>query len=120
VPAIDRQQIGRVGEDAAVATLEAAGFTILLRNYRCRAGELDIVAQRAALLVIAEVRRRSREDYGGAAASITPLKQRRIVLAARHLLMRRRSLGQLAVRFDVLLPHENGEVEWITAAFDAT
>ncbi len=116
---MDRQQIGRAGETAAAATLETAGFTILLRNYRCRAGELDIVARRDALLVIAEVRCRSREDFGGAAASVTSHKQHRIVLAARHLLMRQRALARLAVRFDVLVPRDHGEVEWIKAAFEA-
>jgi putative endonuclease len=116
---MDRQQIGRAAEDRAAAVLQAAGFEILLRNYRCRAGELDIVARKAALLVIAEVRCRSRDDYGGAAASVTVRKQLRIVRASRHLLARHRALAQLPVRFDVLVPRADGEVDWIRAAFAA-
>lgn len=116
--AAHRQQTGRAGEDSAAAALEAAGFTILLRNYRCRAGELDLVARRGTLLVIAEVRCRAREDYGGAAASVTYRKQRRIVRASRHLLTRHRALALLPVRFDVLVPRAGGAVEWIEAAFE--
>jgi putative endonuclease len=115
----DRQQIGRHGEDQAVAALQAAGFDILLRNYRCRSGELDIVARTESLLVIAEVRCRSRSDYGGAAASVTWRKQQRIVRASRHLLMMHPALARLPVRFDVLVPHPGGGIEWLRAAFAA-
>ena len=118
---MDRQQIGRTAEDQAAAALQAAGFAILLRNYRCRAGELDIVARNASLLVIAEVRCRSRSDYGGAAASITARKQQRIVRASRHLLMRHRALAQLPVRFDVLVVKGSGSVvEWLPGAFTSS
>jgi putative endonuclease len=118
---MDRQQIGREAEDRAAGALQAAGFDILLRNYRCRAGELDIVARRDSLLVIAEVRCRSRTDYGGGAASVTFRKQQRIVRASRHLLARHRALAQLPVRFDVLVvAGSGGEVEWLRAAFNAS
>jgi putative endonuclease len=116
---VDRQQIGHAAEDRAAAVLQAAGYAILLRNYRCRAGELDIVARNASLLVIAEVRCRSRADFGGAAASVTTRKQARIVRASRHLLARHAALARLPVRFDVLAPRADGEVEWLKAAFAA-
>jgi putative endonuclease len=100
---------------------EDAGFTVLERNFRCRAGELDIVARRDEVLVIAEVRLRSNVDFGGAAASITAEKRNRIVRAARFLLRTRPSLAELAVRFDiVLLSEADGEIEWVEAAFDAS
>jgi putative endonuclease len=86
---VDRQSLGLEAETRAVQLFEQAGFTVLSRNFRCRAGELDIIAQRGEMLVIAEVRLRSDAEYGGAAASITPAKRKRIIRAARYLLRRR-------------------------------
>ncbi len=120
MPESERMRRGRTAEARAAQVLAAAGFELLAQNYRCRMGELDLVAQRGPLLVIAEVRQRSRRDFGGAAASITVAKRRRIVRAARHLLRRRPALSRLAVRFDALLiDGSEGAVEWIEAAFDA-
>ena len=83
-------------------------------------GELDIVARHGGVLVVAEVRLRSNIGYGGAAASINRSKQRRIVLTTRHLLARYPSLQKLPVRFDALLvPHDDGPIEWLRGAFDA-
>ena len=91
-----------------------------MRNWHCRLGELDLVALDGGVLVIVEVRRRSRGDYGGAAASITFAKRRRMVRAARHLLMRRPDLARLPARFDVVaLDGPEGRIEWIRGAFDA-
>ncbi len=117
-----RQQIGRRAEQLAAEFLAAQGLTILARNYRRRLGELDIVAHGGGVLVIAEVRTRSSEAFGGAAASVARSKQRRIIRAAAQLLQRRRDLAQLPVRFDVLVvsgpeqpaPH----IEWIRHAFE--
>jgi putative endonuclease len=86
-PAIDRRQLGASAEQAAARFLESQHLTILLRNYRCRMGELDLVASAPdGTLVIAEVRMRSSDSHGGAAASVDGLKQQRIVRASRHLL----------------------------------
>jgi len=118
--AIDRQQAGRTAEARAAQALQQAGFTVLARNYRCRLGELDIVARRAQLLVIAEVRLRSRQQFGGAAASINAAKRTRIVRATRFLLRTQPALSELAVRFDALLLSDpDGPIEWIQAAFEA-
>jgi putative endonuclease len=115
-----RQRLGDQTEERAAQRLLQAGFVILERNYRCRGGELDIVARRGAMLVIAEVRLRSSNAFGGAAASITAAKRRRILRAARYLLLRQPRLAQLAVRFDVLLATSaGGPLEWIEAAFSA-
>lgn len=117
---IDRRQIGRDAEERAAAHLRAAGLVLLHRNYLCRLGELDLVARDGATLVVAEVRLRSSTQFGGAAASITRAKQRRIVLATRHLLARYPSLQRLPVRFDALLvPADGGPIEWLRGAFDA-
>lgn len=117
---MDRLQIGLDAEERAARFLSEAGLTLLARNYRCRMGELDIVARSGDVLVIAEVRLRSREDFGGAAASVTPAKCRRIVRATRHLLTCRPPLTRLRVRFDVLVVHpDQRPIEWLRGAFDA-
>jgi putative endonuclease len=74
----------------------------LQRNYRRRLGELDIIARRAGVLIIAEVRTRASPAYGGVAASLDRHKQRRIARAASALLQQRPDLARLPVRFDVM------------------
>ena len=118
--AVERRQLGSGAEARAARFLDAAGLRLVQRNYRCRMGELDLVARQGNLLIVAEVRLRSSEHYGGAAASITHAKRQRIVRTTRHLLARYPSLQQCAVRFDaLLLEGEDGPIEWIKGAFDA-
>jgi putative endonuclease len=121
---IDRQGIGRAAEEAAAAFLEARQLNILLRNYRCRTGEIDIVAETIeGVIVIAEVRLRASLAYGGGAASVDWRKQRRIHRAACHLLARHPALARRALRFDVLdlSPDSTAgyRIEWIRHAFEA-
>ncbi len=117
-PAPRRHQLGADAEERAAQLLQGAGYAIVERNYRCRLGELDIVARRGAQLVIAEVRLRSNRAFGGAAASVSAAKRARIVRATRYLLMRQPQLAQLEVRFDtLLLAASDGPIEWIEAAF---
>jgi putative endonuclease len=119
-----RQQSGRRAEELAAEFLRAQGFEILQRNYLRRLGELDVIARRADLLVIAEVRTRSSAAFGGAAASVDRRKQQRITRAATALLQQRAELARLAVRFDVVVvsdPHGAApRIEWIQHAFEAS
>jgi len=115
---LDRQRLGSAAEERAARLLRLAGYHIVARNFRCRMGELDIVARRGTLLIIAEVRLRSGGGFGGAGASITAAKRARIVRAARFLLAREPRLAALAVRFDTLrLSSSDGPIEWIEGAF---
>jgi putative endonuclease len=117
---IDRQSIGRDAEERAVQLLRQAGCEIVARNYRCRSGEIDIIARRERMLIFAEVRLRSGLAFGGAAASITAAKRARIVRATRYWLARRPQLARLTVRFDALLmAGPAGAIEWIEDAFYA-
>jgi putative endonuclease len=117
-----RQKMGLRAENAAAAHLQLQGAHILLRNYRCRSGELDIVARLGQdELVIVEVRTRSSDAYGGAAASIDAGKRRRLIRAANRMLQERRDLAKLRVRFDVMLVSEpasdSPQIIWIKHAF---
>lgn len=85
----------------AAQYLERQGLTLLARNFRTRRGEIDLVMRDGAVLVFVEVRLRTNAAYGGAAASITPRKQARLVAAAQVYLAR---LGrEPACRFDAVL-----------------
>ena len=112
---------GDAAEDQALAHLQAHGLRLVQRNYRTPGrggGEIDLICwDRDATLVFVEVRQRSRSDHGGALASITATKRRRIVWAARHFLLR---LGQEpACRFDVVVLQSGQDPLWLKAAFDA-
>jgi putative endonuclease len=82
------QEIGQGGEEHALAYLQHQGLVLVERNFRCKVGELDLIMRDGGQLVFVEVRERSNPHYGGAAASITPAKQRRIVRAAQFYLLR--------------------------------
>ncbi len=115
-----RAAAGTAAEERAARYLAERGVRIVLRNWRCRMGEIDLVAREGAALLIVEVRSRVRGEYGGAAASVTFAKRRRIVRAARHLLMLRPDLARLPARFDVIaLDGAEGRIEWIRGAFEA-
>jgi putative endonuclease len=115
---MDRRQTGQLAENSACAFLESQGFTIVARNFLRRVGELDIVARAGDLLVIAEVRTRASDAFGGAAASVGRLKQRRVAATAALLLQKHRELSRCRVRFDVLIVRDGG-VEWLKHAFSA-
>jgi putative endonuclease len=74
---------GAVAERDAAQLLIAAGYEIVERNYRCKAGELDIVARDGDVLVFVEVRSRSDDDHGDAVEMIGRRKQRRVIRVAR-------------------------------------
>jgi len=115
-----RTEAGAAGELAALAYLQGRGLRLVCRNHRCRGGEIDLVMLDGDVLALVEVRFRSGPGYGGAAASVTFRKQRRIVLAARHLLMRRADLRRFRVRFDVVAIEHTAagpQTQWIRGAF---
>ncbi len=76
----DRSKIarGRWGEDRAATEYRRLGYRILARNWRCPAGEIDLVVERDDVLVFSEVKTRASDRHGPASAAVTPTKQRRI------------------------------------------
>ena len=109
------QAKGAAAEESAATYLAERGLRVVERNFRVRGGEIDLICRDGATVVFVEVRLRRRSDYGGAAASITAAKQAKIVMAARHWLVRH---GESPCRFDcVLLDGEH--IEWLRDAFSA-
>lgn len=92
---------GASAEDRATAALEAAGYTIVARNWRCSAGELDIIARERDVLVFVEVRSRASARYGHAAEMVTIGKQRQVTrVAGLYLAIARPRFSH--ARFDVV------------------
>jgi putative endonuclease len=110
------REAGATAEKQAAEYLQARGFRILETNFTIKGGEIDLVCDDAGTLVFVEVRSRRGHDYGSPAETITVAKQRRIILAARHYLMRRR-IEDRACRFDVVAI-EAGEITHIPNAFE--
>jgi putative endonuclease len=109
------QASGADAEQAAENCLVRAGLDIIARNYRTRFGEIDLVARDGETLVFVEVRLRTSERFGGAAASIDARKRARIVSAAHHYLSR---LGRNPpCRFDVVTL-DGGSPVWMRGAFE--
>jgi putative endonuclease len=107
---------GAAAEALAAEFLQARGLTIVARNYRCRGGEIDLIASDGDTLIFVEVRLRSDAAFGGAAESITAAKKKRLRFAAAHYLSR---LSQMSkeppCRFDAILlaSLDSGRIEWL-------
>ncbi|MEE8429082.1 MAG: YraN family protein [Gammaproteobacteria bacterium] len=113
---------GRAGEDLACRYLQQQGMRLMVRNYRCRRGEIDLIMLHGDSLVFIEVRYRHRPDYGSAAESIDLRKQQKISRCALHYLQRHPALARYPGRFDVvcIAPGDSGlKVKWIPDAFRA-
>lgn len=110
-------------EDRARQYLGRQGLQPLESNYRCRGGEIDLIMRDTGTICFIEVRFRKSLAFGGASASITPAKQRRIVKAALYYLSTHRQALRQALRFDALLIQQqaNGKLDfnWIQNAFYA-
>lgn len=133
-------EAGNLAETVALQHLQHAGLRLVQRNYRvargpgARAGEIDLIMREPdGTIVFVEVRARAAPDsalgvaravgavgtvgaFGGAAASVGRVKQRRIVYAAQHWLMRQATLPPC--RFDVVAL-DGDHLQWLKAAFDA-
>ena len=117
-PDNSRRSKGERAEALAAAFLERQGLRIVQRNWRVRGGEIDLICDDRGCLVFVEVRLRTQRAFGGAAASITAAKQKRLIFAARHYLAGRR---EQPCRFDAVLLSglTEADIEWIRNAFDA-
>ena len=92
---------GLEGEDLACRHLAAQGYAILARNFRCRSGEVDVIARDGGVTVFVEVKHRRGSAHGAGHESVTFGKRRRIVRAAR-IFASARGLSESPLRFDVI------------------
>jgi len=113
-------QQGRQAEDEALAFLKSKGLRLIVRNYRCRRGEIDLIMEDGNTLVLVEVRYRKSSRFGDALESVTPQKQARLIHCASHYLSTIRA--EKPVRFDVvaMMPDDGKTaVQWLRDAFQA-
>ena len=127
-------KIGAQAEQFAILYLQRHGLRLIVQNYHCRFGEIDLILQDGESIVFVEVRLRSSSAFGGAAASIDSQKQRKLICTAQHYLAKLAYIPQC--RFDAVLiqspaifsklAHNTAEivfqdanVEWIKNAFGA-
>jgi putative endonuclease len=96
-----RAEIGALGEQLAVEHLTATGLRVLARNWRCRYGELDVIATDARVVVFVEVKTRTSDQFGGVAQAVTPEKVRRLRRLA-GLWLAAQDENWSAVRIDVV------------------
>jgi putative endonuclease len=115
MPLTTRQLQGNAGEDEALAHLQQHGLVLVERNFRCKGGEIDLIMRDGAGLVFVEVRQRAGSGFGGAAASVTPAKQRRLIHAAQFYLLRMKPLPPC--RFD-LVAIDGGKLCWLKNVLD--
>ena len=121
----ERKKLGAWGESVAATHLEANGWTIIARNWRVRAGEIDIVAQRGEHLALVEVKTRRGRAAGTPEDAITPRKAQKMLLVAQHYLAENNlsdetelSLDVIAIELDNagkllrLTHHENAVTAW--------
>ncbi|MDP1980119.1 YraN family protein [Undibacterium sp.] len=105
-----RRRTGDDAESQALVYLQKAGLKLIQQNFLCKGGEIDLIMQDGAVMVFVEVRKRSSMLFGGAIASVTPAKQRRMVHAAQVYLLTKKT--QPACRFD-LVAIDGAEINWL-------
>lgn len=120
MPKPSTQQLGQHAEQRACLYLQAQGLSLIRQNFYSKYGEIDLVMlDTQQTLVFVEVRYRSSQTFGGAVASITPSKQRKIIAAARYFLYCYPQYACFNIRFDVLAIDKQGNntITWLPAAF---
>ncbi|RQO37409.1 YraN family protein [Herminiimonas sp. KBW02] len=115
-PRTAQQRAGQAGEDQALVYLQQQGLQLLERNFRCKGGEIDLIMQDGKVLVFVEVRMRSDQKFGGAAASIGSAKQKRLIMAA-QIYLQRYGIPP-PCRFDVIALDDK-QMTWLKNAIEA-
>ena len=112
---------GMRAEQLAAQFLVEQGAQVLHNNYRCRLGEIDLIAKLPEALCFVEVRFRSRSRFGAAIETVSAVKRQRLVRTAEHFLAYRWSGGPTACRFDVVTVEgtEPPQIRWWLGAFEA-
>ncbi|EKE00711.1 MAG: hypothetical protein ACD_21C00285G0005 [uncultured bacterium] len=111
--------IGKNAEDLACGYLQRQGLKLIVANYQCRCGEIDLIMQDGQTLVFVEVRYRKVHDYGDGVSTVTRAKQRKIIKTAISYLWENNIYDKVLCRFDVIAVsgRADREVQWIKDAF---
>lgn len=117
---VHKKEIGYLAEQMACDFLRKKGLKLLDRNFSCRVGEIDLIMQDGSEIVFVEVRSRSRDDYGNALESVTLQKQKKVLKTANYFLQKKKWLGNVDYRFDII--GIDGDInkptiEWTNNAF---
>ena len=104
---MNKTNLGREGEQAAAAALEAAGMMIITRNFRSKDGEVDIIAQDGETIVFVEVKAWSAFGIENLQYGINIKKQQKIIKTSKIFLIKNRQYNNMAVRFDVVFVKKN-------------
>lgn len=113
---LERQALGRSGEALVASWYEAAGYEVVVRNWRCSLGELDLVCRRGRSVVFCEVKTRTSSAFGAPVEAVTRDKQRRLRQLAARWLDEAAGFRPVEIRFDVASVLD-GTVEVVTGAF---
>lgn len=120
---ISQNNAGHAAEKLAATFLTNNGLTLVMQNYHCRFGEIDLIMQETDTLVFIEVRLRSNSQFGSAGDSITKSKQSKLIATAQHFLQNHQHglFANAACRFDAILMNKAdlNHIEWLHNAFDA-
>ncbi|MEP5567969.1 MAG: YraN family protein [Halioglobus sp.] len=116
------KSLGDEYEQQAALFMERQGLKIIAQNYRCRCGEIDLIAAHGNTIVFIEVRARGNPRYATAAASVDHRKQQRLLRTAQVYLQRHKKFANLPCRFDVITfeprqSTQNVTPQWIRGAF---
>ncbi len=112
---------GQWAEKRAEEHLRDHGLKLIMRNYHCRHGEIDLIMQEQNTLIFVEVRYRQKNHYGGALESIDHRKQTKLHATAMHYLQKHDPHSQFACRFDAMILEQQSSsspsINWIRNAF---
>jgi len=109
--------IGLLGESEAQEYLKSHGLTFVEKNYKIKAGEIDLIMEDGEHLVFVEVRLRGNADHGSSIETVTPTKQQRIIRTAKHYLQATQQYDKVPCRFDVVGIDAHQKITWIKDAF---
>lgn len=118
------KEIGAWAEQLACRHVQGQGWHIIARNFHCRGGELDVVAQKGRCLAFIEVKYRRSNAYGGVLASINKRKRQRLIRAAQVFLQTQPQFRSYQGRFDLVAiygrPEQQLKLQWLPSIFSLT
>lgn len=119
---LSKKTIGQDAENMAHDYLLMHGLKLIMRNYQCKLGEIDLIMRDKDYLVFVEVRFRSNQNFGTSSETVTYFKQTKLLRTAQVYLQQHRLTDKVPCRFDVVAITQVGTqpvVEWIKNAFSA-